>query len=204
MKLFFHPLSSFSWKALIALYEARLDFEPVVVNFGDPASADAFRAAWPIGKIPAFQEGDRTIGEATIIIERIDQIASAGLLPSDETERLDVRLWDRVFDNYVHHPMQDIVADVLRPVDKRDPFSVEQARGKLRQIYPFIDRHLTGREWCVGSAFSMADISACPALLYANAIEPIGPECEALRAYLERLQTRPSRGSSIIRWSASP
>ena len=48
------------------------------------------------------------------------------------------------------------------------------------------------RQWCVGETFSIAECSACPALFYANTVEPIGAEHEALLAYLERLEARPS------------
>ena len=39
-----HPLSSYCWKALIALYEKDLPFELRIVDFGDEANAAAFRA----------------------------------------------------------------------------------------------------------------------------------------------------------------
>ena len=37
MKLYYHPLSPYSQKALVALYEANAPFEPVVTNLFDPA-----------------------------------------------------------------------------------------------------------------------------------------------------------------------
>ncbi len=44
LKLYFHPLASFCHKALIALYENRIPFEPIIVDLGDEASSAAFRA----------------------------------------------------------------------------------------------------------------------------------------------------------------
>ena len=35
-----HPLSSYCWKALIALHEAELPFEFVMINLGDPAEVE--------------------------------------------------------------------------------------------------------------------------------------------------------------------
>ena len=37
LKLYLHPLSSFCWKVLIALYGADIPFEPVMVDLMDPA-----------------------------------------------------------------------------------------------------------------------------------------------------------------------
>ena len=41
MKLYYHPLSSFAQKVLIALYEKGIEFESEIVNLMDPDSRDA-------------------------------------------------------------------------------------------------------------------------------------------------------------------
>jgi len=43
LKLYFHPLASFCHKALIALYENRIPFAPIIVDLHDEASSAAFR-----------------------------------------------------------------------------------------------------------------------------------------------------------------
>src|SRR5215469_3136594 len=57
LKLYFHPLASFCHKALIALYENRIPFEPIIVDLGDEASRAAFRAVWPMAKMPVLRRG---------------------------------------------------------------------------------------------------------------------------------------------------
>ena len=55
LTLYFHPLlSSFCWKALVALYEADILFEPKLVNLGDRAERAAFQAVWTLAKFPVF------------------------------------------------------------------------------------------------------------------------------------------------------
>ena len=39
VRLYYHPLASFCWKALIALYENETPFEPILVDLGDDAQA---------------------------------------------------------------------------------------------------------------------------------------------------------------------
>jgi len=56
LKLYFHPLSSFCWKALIALYENGTAFEPVVVNLGEQTSRAAFLDIWLIGQFPIIKD----------------------------------------------------------------------------------------------------------------------------------------------------
>ena len=43
LTLYYHPLSSFCWKALIALYENDTPFTPLIVNLGEEASSAAFK-----------------------------------------------------------------------------------------------------------------------------------------------------------------
>ena len=190
--LHFHPLSSFCWKVLIALYEADLAFEANVVDLGDPAQRAAFQAIWPLGKFPVLSEAGRVTPESTIIIEHLAQLhpAAARLLPDDPDLALRTRLLDRLFDNYIHAPMQSVVAERLRPKGRRDPFGAESARSAIRQGYDVLAPMIAG-PWAIGEAFTLADCAALPALHYADFALPLA-DWPALTAYLDRLRSRPS------------
>jgi len=54
LKLYFHPLASFCHKALIALYENGIPFEPIIVDLRDEVSSAAFRAISPMAKMPVL------------------------------------------------------------------------------------------------------------------------------------------------------
>jgi glutathione S-transferase len=71
LKLYFHPLTSFCWKVLIALYENDTPFEPHIVDLGDERSSTEFKRIWPIGKFPVLHDKARnvTVPESSIIIE---------------------------------------------------------------------------------------------------------------------------------------
>ncbi len=71
LALHYHPLSSFCWKVLIPLYENGTQFEPKLLNLQDPAEVAAFRALWPVGKMPILvdEDHDRVITETSIMIE---------------------------------------------------------------------------------------------------------------------------------------
>ncbi len=75
LKLYFHPLSSYSQKVLIALYENDTRFAPHIVDLADAASTAEFKKIWPIGKFPVLRDEarDRTIPESSIIIEYLAQ-----------------------------------------------------------------------------------------------------------------------------------
>jgi glutathione S-transferase len=196
LKLYFHPLASFCHKALIALYENRTPFEPIVVDLGNEASSAAFRAVWPMAKMPVLRDDtrDRTVAESTIVIEYLDTHypGATPFLPADPDGAWQVRMWDRFFDGYVQQPMQKIVGDRLRPAGANDAWGVEQARGQLHQAYEVIEQQIATKTWMMGDAFTLADCSAAPALFYANTVEPFGDEQRRLAAYLGRLMARPS------------
>ena len=196
LKLYYHPLASFCWKALIALYENATPFEPHVVDLGDPAANAAFKRIWPIGKFPVLRDDakDRTIPESSIIIEYLAQHYPGGtqLIPADANLSREVRLQDRFYDLYVHQPMQKIVTDRLRPPGKNDPHGVEQARALLLTSLGMVEQDMAGKTWAVGGVFSMADCAAAPALFYADKVMPLSAAHKVAGEYLQRLMQRPS------------
>jgi glutathione S-transferase len=196
LTLYFHPLASFCHKVLIALYENGTPFESRIVDLIDETEKRRFLEIWPVGKIPVLRDEarDRTVAETTIIIEYLDQTypGAQPLLPRHEAERLEARLWDRFFDNYVQVPMQKIVVDRLRPEGARDPHGVAEARAALRTAYGMIETQMADRTWAAGEAFSLADCAAAPALFYAGIVEPFSPAHPRTAAYFERLLARPS------------
>lgn len=192
--LYYHPLSSFCWKALIALYEADIAFEPRQINLGDAADHAAFEAVWPLARFPVLRDNllGRTVPESSIIIEylaRSEHSASA-LLASDPDLSLQTRLIDRLIDAYIHLPFQQVVAERLRPPGQHDAFGVEQARGQIRAGYKLIAPMIAG-PWALGETFTMADCAALPALFYADHSVSLADSPE-LAAYLGRLRARPS------------
>ena len=196
LTLYFHPLASFCWKPLIALYENDTPFEQVLVDLGNAESRAAFLAVWPIGKFPVLRDEARgkTVPESSIIIEylALHYPGPSVLLPSDRDLARETRLLDRFYDSYVMEHMQKVVGDRIRPDGKRDPFGVEQAKAALRTSYSVCEQALAGKAWAMGDDFSMADCSAAPALYYADKVVPLGDAHPNTAAYLRRLCARPS------------
>jgi glutathione S-transferase len=191
-----HPLSSFCWKAIIALYENDTPFELQLIDLGSPTAHAAFLALWPIGKMPVLQDKarGRTIPETSIIIEylALHYSGKQALMPSDPESALQVRLWDRFYDLYVSMPMQRIVEERLRPADGKDPHGLAAAKARLATAYDVLEREMVNKAWAAGESFTMADCAALPGLFYANKVQPFASSHPALMRYLERLSQRPS------------
>src|SRR5512144_862698 len=194
MKLYSHPFSSYCQKVLIALYENATPFEAALLAPEEPGNGAEFAVLWPLQRMPLLVDADRAVMEASIIIEHLGLFhpGPVRLIPQDPRAALEVRMMDRVFDNYVMTPMQRIVADFIRPPGARDPHGVADANALLETSYAWLDGVMAQREWAAGDRFSLADCAAAPALFYADWVHPIGDACANLRGYRARLLARPS------------
>jgi glutathione S-transferase len=194
--LHYHPLASFCWKVLIALYENDTAFAPKLVDPGDPDSRAEFAALWPVAKMPVLEDRARgaVVPETSCIIDYLDAFhpGQVRFVPAELEQARQVRLWDRIFDNYVQAPMQKIVGDRIRPEGRRDAFGVEEARTLLATALTMVERDIAGKPWAAGDDFTMADCAAAPALFYADKVMPLAGVYPNALALLERLKCRPS------------
>jgi glutathione S-transferase len=196
LTLYFHPLSSFCQKVLVALYENDTPFDPHLIDLGNETSREELTKVWPIAKFPVLRDHarDRTIPESSIIIEYLAQHypGRTELVPGDADLARQTRLRDRFYDLNVNVPMQKIVTDRIRPDGKHDPHGVEEARTALRTALGMVEQDMATKTWVMGDGFTMADCAAAPALFYADLVTPLGTTHPTTVAYLDRLQKRPS------------
>lgn len=199
LQLFAHPFSSYCQKALIAFYENDIPFTFRMLSPDETANGEEFAALWPIKRFPLLVDDGRTILEASTIIEHL-QVRHPGpvrLIPEDPDAAVEVRMLDRVFDNYVMTPQGKCVFDAIRPAEDRDAHGVAEARAMLDTAYAWLDGWMAGREWASGDAFSLADCAAAPSLFYADWTHRIGEQFANLHAYRARLLARPSFARAV-------
>lgn len=199
--LYAHPFSSYCWKVQIALWENALDFR--YAQLGDPAVDAEWEALWPLRKMPTLVDDGKIVQEATVIIEHL-QLCHGGpmpLIPADPIAALEVRRLDRLSDNYLMAPMQEIVGDYARPEADRDMLGVGQARDLLGKALDWWDAHIAAQD-AAGKAFawddfSLIDCATFPALFYIDWIVPFEASHPALHAYRARLMKRPSVARAV-------
>jgi glutathione S-transferase len=198
LQLFGHSFSSYTQKALIALYENGTKFEFRMLSPDEPANGAEFARLWPVKRFPILVDEDQTILEATTVIEYLEACypGPAALIPAAAGAAVEVRMMDRCFDNYVMNPVQKCVFDAIRAPEARDVQGVAEARAMLDTAYAWLDERMAAREWAAG-AFSLADCAAGPALFYADWTHPIGERFPHLTAYRQRLLARPSFARAI-------
>ena len=199
LALYGHPFSSYTQKALIALYENGTPFEFRCIGPDTPQHVEEWMRRWPLRKFPLLLDGERQVVETSIVIEYL-QLVHPGpvrLLPADPLAALDVRFLDRYFDLHVMDAMQVAVDSALG----RLPMSREAGRAlageRLERAYGWLESHLDGRTWAAGDTFTLADCAAAPSLFYADWTHPIGEAFARLRAYRARLLARPSFARAV-------
>jgi glutathione S-transferase len=190
LELFGHPFSSYTWKALIALYESDTPFTFRNIAGNEfPENEAAFLEHWPVGKFPLLVDDGVPVMESSIIVEHV----APALIPDDHDLALEVRMLDRIFDNHVMTPVQAIVAEHLPFITQTpDEARIARARASLDKVYPWLDARLAGRRWAAGENFTLADCAGAPSLFYADWVHPIPEGLTSLKGYRARALARPS------------
>jgi glutathione S-transferase len=201
LALYGHPFSSYTWKALIALYANGTPFEFREIGPAHPENGEFIAAAHPAGKFPVLLDEGEAIVEATAIIEHLAVYhpGPAPLIPEDPTAAVHIRMLDRVFDNYVMGNMQRVVAayfvDKDNPGtggmrDRPDEAEVEAGKRGLRRAYAWLE------DWFSTNGYaghvSLLTCAAAPSLFYADWVEPIPDDCRRLTALRAELLTLPA------------
>jgi glutathione S-transferase len=188
-----HPFSSYTWKALIALYEKDIAFDYRNVDPAFPDHMPELRAHWPIGQFPLIVHDGVPHFETSIIIEYLDRLVpEPRMIPADPDAALKVRLFDRIFDHHVMGQGQHVVNDAIRGPDGHVQSIVDGAKAKLETIYAWLDKELAGGGWATPYGFTLADCAAAPSLFYADWVHRIDEKYENLRGYRARLLAHPS------------
>lgn len=199
LALYGHPFSSYTQKALIALYENQTPFEFRNIGPDTPHHAAEWMRRWPLRKFPLLLDGEREVVETSIIIEYL-QLAHPGpvrLIPTDPMSALEVRFLDRFFDLHVMAPTQEAVSAALgRSAETREQ-GLASAKDRIERAYSWLEGRLTNAAWAAGVDFTLADAAAAPSLFYADWVHEISAAYPKVRAYRSRLLARPSFARAV-------
>ena len=199
MKLYYHPLSTYAQKSLIAFYEKSIEFTPELVNLMDEAARDAYRKIYPLGKIPLLVLDDgQWIPESSIIVEYLDNHFSDGpkLIPDDPELSRQVRFKDRMYDLYLNESVAALIFESWKPESERNQELIERSKFRIGVMYDFMEQNLEKQTWTNGEAFTLGDCAAAPPLFYAQEKAPFD-ERPNIVAYWQRLRERPSIGRAL-------
>lgn len=199
--------SPFVFKVLVALAEKDLDFTlietlptSVLHTKGETPSLEFVKVS-PLGKIPAYQEGDWSIVDSTVIIAYLDRAYSNKPLYPASAKKFAETLWfekygDEILTGVIYHKIfvQKIINPKLfgKPTD--DNILQQAVNQELPSLLDYLNKELQGKKWITGEDFTAADIAIGIHLVTLKQCEiPISVETYPhIIAYAQRLLERPS------------
>jgi len=192
LQLFGHPFSSYTQKALIALYAGGTPFEFRDLGPEYPENGAFVAAAHPAGKFPVLVDGVSTVVEATAIIEHlaIHHPGEAQLIPADPADAMIARMIDRVFDNYVMSNVQRVVGAYIANMERPDPAEVAAGNEGLSRAYRWLESWLGANK--LPPHVSLVTCAAAPSLFYGDWVERIPSDCSRLSSLRAELLALPA------------
>lgn len=187
MELFWCPQTRSS-RAVWILEEAGCSYTKTMIDIrSDEAKSHAgFRAASPMGKVPALADGDARVADSSAICLYVaDRYASGTLAPTvDSPERADFLFW------------MFFAGTVMEPC-MAEAFGTSQANrsshgwGDFASMIETLEARLQSRTWILGEHFSAADVMVGSTAGFMK-LFGILPESPVIEGYILRCSERPA------------
>lgn len=198
MKLYVHPLSGNSRRALLVATHLEIPLERVVVDLtkGEQRSEPHVQRN-PNGRVPVLEDGDLTLWESRAIMQYLCEITPGQTLyPTEVRARADVNRW--LFWCAQHMaPANTILVQerFVKPLTGRgEPDPVEVARGEalVAQYASVLDAHLAGKTWVAQDRITLADYSLAAGFALAGPARLPIADYKHLLSWLGRVQELPA------------
>lgn len=181
--------SGHSYKVALMMELAGYPWQPVFVDFfGGATRSPDYHALNEMGEAPVLVEDGRSLTQSGVILLHLAERTSR-FLDGDRDEILRWLFWDNHKGSSQFGALRFLMN--FLPSDKRPAEVIAWLQGRSKAALKTLDRHLDGREWLVGAAPSIADLSCCSYLFYP---EPFGfdrAEWPHIDRWLERIAALP-------------
>jgi len=196
MDLYFSPLAC-SMATRIALYEAGeaanyLEVDPKTKQVQSDGSD--FRQVNPLGLVPTLRTDDGTVltENAAILQYVADRFPKAGLGTSSAIERSRLHQWLCFIGTELHKGLFVPLLD-RKAAPEVKSYVLEKNLSRL----DYLENYLRGREYLLDH-FSVADAYLVTVINWTMATPPVElAKWPAVKAYYERLRTRPSVAKAV-------
>lgn len=184
-------------KLAAALLGIALNLREYDIIQGETRTPDFLANVNSNGRIPVLQidddAGTRFLPESNAACWYLAE--GSALIPADRFAQADMLRW-MFFEQYNHEPNVATLRFWLRFVGEANLSEQQRAQLMAKRIagadaLALMDKHLTGRDWMVGDAVSLADIALFP---YTHVAEEGGfglSDYPAICDWIERVQALP-------------
>ena len=179
-----------AYKPALALELAGADWAPRFVDFfNGETRTPAYREINVMGEVPVLEHDGQRLSQSGVILDYL--AASLGKFgPASDAERREILRW-LLWDN---HKLTSYTATYrfLRMFTKdADPAVLEVFRKRAEAAWGVLDAHLAGRRFVVADRLTIADLSLCGYLFFADEIGVDWAAYPGIRGWLERIQSQP-------------
>lgn len=155
-------VSPYVRKVLAALYEKGVAFEhrPVGFHAADPG----FRAASPMGKIPAMEDAGYRLADSSAIVDYLERLHPApALIPEDARDAARARWFDKFGEcELTRQVLVPFVERFLKPrlfkVEGDEALAQRTVDTALPPLFDYLESQIDG-PYLVGGRFGIADIA---------------------------------------------
>jgi glutathione S-transferase len=165
MKLIGSLTSPYVRKVRIVLAEKKIEYDFVLDSPWTPESN--IPNLNPLGKIPVLVLDDETVlFDSRVISEYLDNVAPNNkLMPAPNRERTEVKRWEALADG-ICDAAALLFLERKRPAQQQSADWIARQESKMIRGLEYMSEQLGESVWCIGTHFSLADITSGCALGY--------------------------------------
>jgi glutathione S-transferase len=193
---------------MVALAEKGIvyEYQPVAPAIAPPEMPRVSKDLSPLGKIPAYHDGDFPIADSSVIIAYLERVKpSPALYPSD-TRDYARGLW---FEEYGDGGLAPIISGkiffqkIAGPAFFKQPTDEAIVNKAINEELPplldYLETQPGNGDWLVGRSFSIGDIGVATQFAQASlcGVSPDAKRWPKLAAYVNRALARPSFAEAI-------
>ena len=179
-----------SYKPALYLELAGADWAPHFVDFfNGETRTPAYRAINVMGEVPVLQHKQHHLSQSGVILDYlVEQFGKYGW--NNNEERREILRW-LLWDN---HKLTSYTATYrfLRVLmSNPNPVVVEEFRKRAEASWKILDAHLTRNRYLATGRMTIADISACGYLFFADELGVEWAQYPGINDWLQRIQSEP-------------
>jgi glutathione S-transferase len=193
MKLYMNAMSPNVRRVRLTAAVLGLQLEEKKLDFGKGEHKNPeYLALNPNGAVPTLVDGDFVLTESRAIMQYLAaKKPESGLLPRDEQARADVTRW-QFWDSSHFSPQLGTLTfekliKAMMGMGEPDQRKIDDAIAGFRRFGAVLNKRLEGKQYVVGNALTVADLTIASSLMYAKQTEAPVSEFPNVQSLFNRI-----------------
>ena len=198
LKLYYHPVSTYSRRVRIVFLEKKIDAKLIEVDlFNREQFQPDFLELNLHGRVPVLDHDGFVLSESTAILDYLEAIfPEPALVPADVKGRALVAMHMKLCDLEVGVPARRIwIPKRFLPKEQWRAEPMARAQRQIQKHLSILEQQLKDHDHLVGDAYTLAEVCYTPFLHFLDLMEVEVPA--AVAAWTQRLLDRPSARETV-------